>query len=311
MAHRIMLMFRPKLWLAVAFATATMGCPTGLLPTSPVDVTNDVEYGLGYVRDNSKAKYTLVPLYMDVYRPANEGEPKPGVIVMHGGGFIEGGRGDERIVEFAKYFAARGYVVFAIDYRLLQDNPPAPDLWGSLLFPAVVHAAIVDAKAAVRHVRANADAYGVDPDNIAFIGESAGAIAGVAVAMTNADQYSADGDDFPIPQQNEPNESARVQAYVHLWGNADHVLTAVSSDDPPTMILHGEEDDVILTPYSAAERLHFALELRGVPHEFYAAEGFGHAAWNYRLRAKSLERLTLVFLNQHLLGIEKSTTPVE
>lgn len=311
MIQRITLVFRPELWLAVALAMATMGCPTGVLPTNPVEVTNDVEYGLGYVRDNSKAKYTLAPLYMDVYRPANADEPKPGVIVMHGGGFVEGGRGDERIVEFARYFAARGYVAFAIDYRLVHDNPPAPDLWGSLLFPAVVHAAIVDAKAAVRHVRANADEYGVDPDNIAFIGESAGAIAGAAVAMTNGDQYSADGEDFPIPQQNEPNESPRVQAYVHLWGNADHVLTAVSSDDPPTMILHGEEDDVILTPFAAAERLHFALELRGVPHEFYAAEDFGHAAWNYRLRGKSLERLTLEFLNEQLLGIAKTPAAAE
>jgi len=295
-----------NLWVGIAFAMFTMGCPSGVLPANPVEVTKDVEYGLGYVRDDSKAEHTLAPLYMDVYRPANADDPKPAVIIMHGGGFVEGGRGDERIVEFARYFAARGYVAFAIDYRLIQDNPPAPDLWGALLFPAVVHAAIVDAKTAVRHVRANAGEYGVDPDNIAFIGESAGAIAGVAVAMTNTDQYSADGEDFPIPQQNEPNESARVQAYIHLWGNADHVLTAVGADDPPTMILHGEEDDVILTPFAAAERLHFALELRGVPHEFYAAEDFGHAAWNYRLRGKSLERLTLEFLNEHLLGISKS-----
>lgn len=44
------------------------------------------------------------------------------------------------------------------------------------------------------------------------------------------------------------------------------------------MIVHGEEDDVILTPFFAAEALHFALESTGDPHEFYAAEDFGHAA---------------------------------
>jgi acetyl esterase/lipase len=230
---------------------------------------------------------------------------------MHGGGFVEGGRGDERIVDFATYFAARGFVAFAIDYRLIQDNPPAPDLWGTLLFPAVVHAAIVDAKAAVRHVRAHAAEYGVDADRIAFIGESAGAIAGAAVAVSDPDEYTMDGEDFPIPRANSPNASPRVQTYVHLWGNADHVLGEVTADDPPTMIVHGEEDDIFLTPFAAAERFHIALELRGIPHEFYAAEDFGHAAWNYTLRGKSLERLTLDFLNEHLLGLGKVDAPSE
>jgi len=75
------------------------------------------------------------------------------------------------------------------------------------------------------------------------------------------------------------------------------------------MILHGEDDDVILTPFAVAERFHFFLDLQDVPHEFYAAENFGHAAWNYRFRGKTVERLTLDFLNQHLLGIGKTEDP--
>lgn len=293
---------RVKYLPAVSLMVLLAGCPENILSNS-VEVTHDVEYGLGYVRDDSKAAYSLTPLLMDVYKPKNVDGAKPAVILMHGGGFVEGDKADERIVDFATHLAVRGYICFAINYRLVQDNPPAPDLWGALLFPSAVHAAIVDAKAAVRHVRAHAAEYGVNANRIAFIGESAGAIAGAAVAITGSSAYSMDGDDFPIPDENAPNASARVQAYAHFWGNADHVLLDVTQDDPPTMIVHGEEDDVIVTPFAAAERLHFALELRGVPHEFYAAEDFGHAAWNYTLRGKSLERLTVDFLNEHLLGI--------
>jgi len=289
-----------KILEALGIAAAIAGCPSGGLPGVTVDVTHDVQYGLGYVADGAKGGYTQTPLLMDVYRAENVTGGQPGVIFMHGGSFTEGSRGDERMVDYANYLASRGYVCFCIDYRLIQDNPPAPDLWGAYLFPAAVHAAIVDGKAAVRHVRKHAADYGVDPNRIAFIGESAGAIAGAAVAVTDADEYAADGDNFPIPSENAPNVSPRVQAYVHLWGNADHVLGEVTPDDPPTMIVHGKEDDIILTPFACAQRFHFALELQGIPHEFYAAEDFGHAAWNYRYHGKSLERLTLEFLGANL-----------
>ena len=288
--------FIARTLLAIGIGLVGVGCPSGGLPGSAVDVTRDVPYGVGYVADSTKGGYTLAPLLMDVYRSAKATGPQPGVIIMHGGGFFEGSRGDERMVDYATYLAARGYVCFSIDYRLIQDNPPAPDLWGSFFFPAAVHAAIVDGKAAVRHVRKRAGDYGVDADRIAFIGESAGAIAGVAVAVTDPDEYAKDGDDFPVPAENAPNTSPRVQAYVHLWGNADHVLGEVTPDDPPTMIVHGKDDDVSLTPFAAAERFHFMLELQDLPHEFYAAEDFGHAAWNYRDHGKSLEWLTLDFL---------------
>ncbi|HRI87425.1 MAG TPA: alpha/beta hydrolase [Candidatus Hydrogenedentes bacterium] len=296
---------RAKSFGIAMLAIAVIGCPPGVLPTNTVAITDNIEYGLGYVADSSKGGYTLAPLLLDLYEPEDVEGPLPAAIIMHGGGFIEGSKDDERIVKYATYLASRGYVCFAINYRLVQDNPPAPDLWSALSFSSAVHAAIVDAKAAVRHVRKNAAKYNVDANKIAFIGESAGAIAGVAVAMTEADEYVMDGEAFPIPNENAPNASPRVQAYVHLWGNADHVLSDISPDDPPTMILHGEEDDIILTPFAAAERLHFFLELQGVPHEFYAAEDFGHAAWNYTLRGKSLERLTLDFLNEQLLGLAK------
>ncbi len=277
------------------------GCPVELPREGTFTVVRDVVYAQGYVADPGKVDgYTLRDLHLDAYIPDGASSAAPAVILMHGGGFAEGSKNDARIEEYGEFLAARGYAAFAINYRLIPDDPPAPASWESTAFSSAVHAAIVDAKAAIRFVRANAVAYGVDPNRIGFLGESAGAIAGVTAAVTESSAYSNDGTDFPIPAMNNAAESARLQAYIHFWGSADHVLLDIRSDDPPIMIVHGTDDDTPLAMFGASERLHAALEFWGIPHEFYEAEGFGHGAWNYTLRGLGLKSLTLQFLDEHL-----------
>ncbi len=287
--------------LALIVLFAGSGCPVELPREGTFSVTRDVSYAQGYVAGPMKADgYVLRDLHLDVYIPDGASALVPGVILMHGGGFSEGSKNDERIVEYGEFLAARGYATFAINYRLIQDDPPAPASWESTELSSAVHAALVDAKAAIRYVRANAGLYGVDPNRIGFLGESAGAIAGVTAAVTDSAAFSIDGLDFPIPASNNPTESARLQAYVHFWGSADHVLLNVGRNAPPIMIVHGTDDDTPLATFGASERLHVALEFWGIPHEFYEAEEFGHGAWNYTLRGLGLKSLTLEFLGEHL-----------
>lgn len=274
------------------------GCPAGF---GGVIVVQDRVYAQGYVADSeSDPPWRLRDLVLDVYMPDAMGRLLPALILVHGGGFSEGGKDDERIVEYANYFARRGFVCFAISYRLVQDEPPAPGYWDSVRFTSAVHAAIVDTKAAIRFVRANASEFGVDPSRIALLGESAGAIAGVTAAVTSSTNYATDGPEFPMPSTNNPGVSASLQTYIHFWGTADHVLLDVGPSDPPIMIVHGTDDDILLTPFAAALRLHAAAEIWGVPHEFYEADGFGHGAWNYTIRGRGLKALSLDFLNEHL-----------
>lgn len=282
-----------------AVAAILFGCPSD---STFVDRTEDVSYGLGYVADSgSKSGYVLKPLLMDVYEPAGgASSDRPAVILVHGGSFEEGSKESDEIVETANYFARNGYVAFAINYRLTSDNPPAPGVWDAFNLPATLHAATVDAKTAVRHVRANAEQYGVDPDRIAMLGESAGAVAGIAVAVTGAGSYDNDGSSFPLPAENNPSVSPRIQAYIHLWGGSDHVLLDVGLNEPPIMIVHGTEDDRFFTWFESSERLHALLELFNIPHEFYQAEGYGHGAWNYSTNFKGVKELSLEFLDEHL-----------
>lgn len=292
----------------LALAVAALALSAGLLgcPSTPAEygvaVTRDLVYGTGNVAAPEGAEgYVSSDLLMDLYTP----DPRPdallpAVVLMHGGGFTGGNKDDERIVAMARYLTQRGFAVFAITYRLDAAAPPAPSWWASFELTSSMHAAIVDAKTAVRHVRARAADYGIDPDRIGFVGESAGAVAGVAVAVTDASDFATDGEDFPQPDENYPEESARVQAYVHLWGGVDHVIDKVGPDDPPTMIVHGTDDDRFFTWFHASERFHALLELYQIPHEFYQAEGFGHGAWEYTYRGKNLHSLVHEFLRDYL-----------
>jgi dienelactone hydrolase len=297
--------------IAPVVLLALAGCPRGITASYDVELVKDVTYGLGYVANPAEpGSYELKPLLLDVYRPEGADESRPAVLLVHGGSFNEGSKEKEEIVDLADYLAAHGYVCFAMNYRLIADNPPAPNLWPSLPIASAAHAAMVDVKAAVRFIRANAEQYGVDADRIGLLGESAGAIAAVPAAVTEPEDLATDGDEFPIPPQNHPGESTRVQAYVHLWGNADHVLTEVSRDDPPVMIVHGTEDNNLGTMFGSARRFDTVLGLVGVPNVFYEAEGFGHGAWDFRDRLRPLRALIRDFLDEYLLGEKKAEDSV-
>lgn len=287
--------------LILVVLLAGVGCPGGGAPSYLVDITTDVVYAVGYVDGKTNpASWALKELLADVYEPRNDDALRPALILVHGGNFTEGSKEKPEIVEYANFFARRGYVVFAINYRLAADNPPAPAGWGDFGLTAAAHAAMVDVKAAVRFVRAHAAFYRVDPQRIALLGESAGAIAGVTAAVTASGDFAADSETLGIPEQNFPNTSSRVAAYIHFWGNADHVLVYLDRRDPPIMIVHGTEDDRLGTRFESSERFNRVLDLLNMPHEFYQAEGFGHGAWDYRLRGKNLKTLVLEFLETYM-----------
>jgi acetyl esterase/lipase len=129
---------------------------------------------------------------MDIALPEGRaGEPRPGVLFVHGGGW---GNGDKRLRQFTLLmldYAAHGYVAASVNYRLTAE--------------ATLPAPIGDVKNAVRYWRAHAEEYGLDPHRVGIYGNSAGAhlAAMVALAGKGAD-LEGDG-----PYQ---NYSSAVQA---------------------------------------------------------------------------------------------------
>ena len=136
---------------------------------------------------------------LDLYLPAGAG-PFPVIVNIHGGGFK---LGDKGMVDDAsgKAFLAAGYAIASIDYRLS----------GEAKFPA----AVLDAKAAVRFLRANAAKYNLNPDKVVAFGQSAG---GNIASMLGTTGNVAEFDD---PSLGNAGVSSRVQAVINWFGPND------------------------------------------------------------------------------------------
>ncbi|MEZ4504371.1 MAG: alpha/beta hydrolase [Thermomicrobiales bacterium] len=137
-----------------------------------------------------------VELLLDCYTP----EPRPAEILpalvwVHGGGWESGDKRGGYSDVFGPMLARAGFVFATVDYRLS----------GQALFPAQIH----DVKAAIRWMRANATALGIDPDRIGIWGHSAGGHL-AALAGVSGDIPELEG------ESGSPGVSSRVQAALPL-----------------------------------------------------------------------------------------------
>lgn len=99
------------------------------------------------------------PLAADVYRPKDtSADPLPIAVFVHGGGFLVGDRKSNRA--FIELLAQRGYVVFSLEYRLIDEADGI--------------SAIRDVCAGLSYLKAHAAEFGGDLNRVLMIGESAG-----------------------------------------------------------------------------------------------------------------------------------------
>ncbi|GGQ20028.1 acetyl esterase/lipase [Actinomadura coerulea] len=108
-----------------------------------------------------------------VYAPANRTGVLPGLVHIHGGGFVLGGI-DMSSDEATALAAEVGAVVVSVEYRLAPEHP----------FPA----GLEDCYAALTWTAANTAGLGIDPDRLAVGGESAGGGLSAAVALLARDR---------------------------------------------------------------------------------------------------------------------------
>jgi acetyl esterase/lipase len=95
---------------------------------------------------------------LDAYWRTPETGTQPGVLLLHGGYWLEGDKSSWHAI--ARRLADRGYAVFAADYRLSEVAP----------WPAQR----TDAATALAFVKRYAARFGVDPERIVVVGSSAG-----------------------------------------------------------------------------------------------------------------------------------------
>ena len=110
-------------------------------------------------------------LRLDLYRPAEDHPPLPGVVVIHGGSWQSGSRKDFPALN--RYLAARGYLVAAVSYRFSPR----------FRFPA----ARDDVAAAIAFLKRNGGRLGLDASRLALVGRAAGGQLALVVAYTTRD----------------------------------------------------------------------------------------------------------------------------
>lgn len=70
-----------------------------------------------YVGASTDYAGCLQELFLDLYKPINNDPCRPLLVLLHGGAFTEGDKGDPSIVRIARDMASRGYVVASANYR--------------------------------------------------------------------------------------------------------------------------------------------------------------------------------------------------
>lgn len=188
-------------------------------------------------------------LRLTIAKPTAGDVLRPGILHIHGGGYVMGAPGTEMTI--AAYAAQLGAVAVAVDYRLAPETPhPGP---------------IEDCYAALQWLKAEATNLGVDVNRIAVTGESAGGGLAAALALLARDRGEI------------------AVAFLHLVFPMLDDRTAVATDLSPVFgefvwtrdanrfgwsaLLGGEPGEMGVSPYAAAAR---ADDVAGLPPTFIA-----------------------------------------
>jgi acetyl esterase/lipase len=238
------------------------------------------------IKEERDIVYTRVggtELKLDIAAPEGGDGPLPAVLVIHGGAWRGGSKGD--VGRVLREFAARGYVAVSPQYRFCPKE----------VFPAQVH----DVKAAVRWMKAHAKERRIDPDRIGATGFSAGGHLALMLGVTGPGD-GLEGD----ASAGAPD--TRIKAVVNYFGPSDlgardipevskplvkdflgatptdrpdlaakaSPRSYVTHDDPPVLTFQGTKDPLV--PHTQAIELAEAMTAAGVPGRVELMVGAGH-----------------------------------
>lgn len=287
-----------------------------LASVSPAEqhVDRNVVYGM----------YSGLALLMDIHHP--EQPNGIGLIHVSGSGWSAPLSLDARPLKEAGHvriealpLVRRGYTVFTVNHRATPR----------FQYPAAVE----DVQRAVRFVRFHAARFGIDPDRIGAIGGSSG---GHLVSMLGV--LPGEGD---AQAEGEIDRlSAKVQCVVARATPSDLVgsmatsgavalllgirlrpgadpgsretriareaspITHVTADDPPLLLVHGDQDDIV--PYALSERFRERLAKTGVTTDLIKVSGAGHGpGFPGAEQAPDMGRWAGEWFDAHLLGRQR------
>ena len=254
-------------------------------------VESDIVFGSGGGRD----------LVCDIYHPQKDMGKRTALIHLHGGAWQFGGK--EMMSNKAAYFAARGYVSIATQYRLTDEAK----------WPAQIE----DVKACIRWTRATADRLGIEPSRIALVGYSAGAhLALIAAGTQNRPELEGQGGNTgagtelaacfayypPIEIERETDEGDHwlmPEGSSQSDYQAASPVSYIGPDYPPTALFHGGAD---FMPIENSLRMFHGLRADDVPVELHIFEGLSHEFDQHAEFGEECAALCDLFLDRHVVN---------
>ena len=220
------------------------------IPEKEINIETDV---LFYNGEN-------ISLYFDVYMPVKSASELPGngsiIINLHPGAWMSGGKGTWNMISTSKYLAGQGYVVFDIEYGLIdwfEYGAAAPDtpeyvMGNFTIEDQIRHIGIFTNRCESEF----AATYGANLDSVYFMGRSAGAhLAGVAGLGYNYGFHNTTFSPNMVVKGVIPlytpsaapefllkeNKSINPDLY-----NAYDLVHLADSQDPPVLMFQGTSD---------------------------------------------------------------------
>ncbi|MES9993812.1 MAG: prolyl oligopeptidase family serine peptidase [Candidatus Thiodiazotropha sp.] len=255
-------------------------------------------------------------LLMDYAYPdtAGTGSRLPAVVLIHGGGWRSGQRG--AMLPKTRQLADHGYFAATIDYRLTRSDSENDPMRVGADYRDIIQ----DVKCAVRHLKSNADSYGIDPQRIATFGTSAGAHLAAMIGVNRTDWHDNNGQYQEVdssvaavvnwfgPQDlkyvHENSEDSRAFIEDLLQGTPDEMparyytaspINHLDPDDPAIITIHGSHDGTV--PVGVAKLFHEACLNMGVEHELNIVPDGTHGLSEHQDMAMNK---TIMFLNGQL-----------
>jgi triacylglycerol lipase len=236
-----------------------------------------VETGVTYTQRPSG------PLKLDIYRSKRdsvskpEEPPRPAVVVIHGGSWKSGDR--SQLGLYAASLARRGYVAYAIEYRLAPRHP-WPAQWE-------------DVRDAVIWLKKDAKRQNIDPNRIGAVGYSAGGHLATMLATIGHQAFNPESPEITaavkcVAAGGAPCDFSDMQpdnAFLKYWlgstrkENPDVYVQAsplkrVSAASAPIFFYNGTFD-LVVRPKSA-KSLSDELVKLGIDSAVHLIPGAGH-----------------------------------
>jgi acetyl esterase/lipase len=232
-------------------------------------------------------------LRVDVFVPPAPVKNGAGVLLIHGGGWINGDR--KQLHGYGILLGRAGYTCVACEYRLAPDAK----------WPAQID----DVRIAFEWMRAHAGELGIDRDRIAVEGNSAGGHLALFLAGTTPG-VAACAAIYPPADLQRRHAVAETQQRVSpvklLMPSVDPAALAeasantyISADFPPTMLIHGNADQVV--PVAQSLRFYEQLVAAGAKAELHIFEGQPHSIDQQTGPGRPCASLMELFFKRHVL----------